>query len=88
MCCVFDRVYVTQICQGVNENPIWSSYAKERWFVITHPVLYFYDTLIEFLLVGSPSKKIVLPSVLDLQNNQDTRDQWIQYSARDAVATW
>jgi len=37
---------------------------------------------------GGDSKIKVLPDVRELQNNMETRDLWIDYSARDAVATW
>lgn len=37
---------------------------------------------------GSASKKKDLPELLQLQENPETREKWIEYSARDAVATW
>jgi DNA polymerase-1 len=37
---------------------------------------------------GSESKVKVLPTMTELQTNLDSRDRWIQYSARDAIATW
>lgn len=43
-------------------------------YYINYHVYYYYFTL--------PYK------IIQLQNNIDTRDSWIEYSARDAVATW
>lgn len=37
---------------------------------------------------GSPSKIKELPPIDDLQTNPNTRDKWIEYSARDAFATY
>jgi len=37
---------------------------------------------------GTPSKVKVLPAIEEIQMNPDSRDAWIQYSARDAIATW
>lgn len=37
---------------------------------------------------GSDSKLKKIPPVYDLQRNPEYRDKWIEYSARDAVATW
>lgn len=37
---------------------------------------------------GTPGKKIALPPVADLQNNPETRAQWIDYSVYDSQGTW
>lgn len=37
---------------------------------------------------GTPSKKKELPDMVALQTDPTTRENWIEYSARDAVATW
>eukprot|EP00957_Ditylum_brightwellii_P099206 7556085-Ditylum_brightwellii.AAC.1 len=37
---------------------------------------------------GTLGKKMVLPSVEELQEDPRTRLQWIHYSALDAEATW
>lgn len=37
---------------------------------------------------GGESKVKELPDLREVQNNAATRDRWIEYSARDAVATW
>lgn len=37
---------------------------------------------------GSLSKLTDLPNIRDIQMNPDTRDEWIKYSAKDALATW
>lgn len=37
---------------------------------------------------GTPSKIKELPDLRELQNNPALRNSWIDYSARDAVATW
>eukprot|EP00981_Chlorochromonas_danica_P006017 scaffold1244_cov162-Ochromonas_danica.AAC.53 len=37
---------------------------------------------------GTESKIKELPHLLELQQDQATRSEWIQYSVRDAVATW
>lgn len=37
---------------------------------------------------GTESKIKELPDLLSLQQNPSTREAWIEYSARDAVATW
>lgn len=37
---------------------------------------------------GMPSKIKELPDLRELQENPNTRKLWIEYSARDAVATW
>jgi DNA polymerase-1 len=40
------------------------------------------------LLDGGKSKIKVLPNIYDLQNDEETRDKWIEYSAKDAIATY
>ena len=37
---------------------------------------------------GSLSKIKELPPIYELQTNPDTREKWIEYSARDAFATY
>jgi hypothetical protein len=37
---------------------------------------------------GSEGKIKDLPNLLELQNDPEDRERWIEYSARDAVATW
>lgn len=37
---------------------------------------------------GSESKVKDIPNILELQMSESTRDAWIHYSAKDAVATW
>lgn len=37
---------------------------------------------------GTEGKILELPDLRDVQRNAPTRAEWIQYSARDAVATW
>lgn len=39
-------------------------------------------------LDGTESKKLVLPTVRDLQTNKDTIEDWIKYSVRDAQNTY
>jgi len=37
---------------------------------------------------GSDGKLKEMPSVRELQENPEHRDKWIEYSAKDAIATW
>lgn len=37
---------------------------------------------------GSESKLKKIPDIYDLQRNPATRNKWIEYSSRDALATW
>eukprot|EP01036_Dinobryon_divergens_P031325 gene31325-40700_t len=37
---------------------------------------------------GEDSKIKEIPDVIELQRNPDTRKMWIEYSAKDAMATW
>ena len=37
---------------------------------------------------GTPSLVKVLPGMEEIQSNPESREGWIQYSARDAIATW
>jgi len=37
---------------------------------------------------GSPGKTMVLPPIEEIQEDPESRDMWIEYSALDAQATW
>lgn len=37
---------------------------------------------------GTPGKTLILPPIEEIQEDKESRDRWIEYSALDAQATW